>query len=146
MTLTWARRLLPALVLLALTAPVHGQSFRFPWWKDAQFTKDLSLTADQSARIDHVFQSTIALLRQKKEELDLQEAELSKLIAGNADESVVTRQVDKVEGIRASLNKTRTLMLLRMRQVLSPDQRIILNKLSEQWEQDHRRPHGDAKK
>jgi len=146
MTLTWARRLLPALVLLALTAPVHGQSFRFPWWKDAQFTKDLSLTADQSARIDRVFQSTIALLRQKKEELDLQEAELSKLIAGNADESVVTRQVDKVEGIRASLNKTRTLMLLRMRQVLSPDQRIILNKLSEQWEQDHRRPHGDAKK
>jgi Spy/CpxP family protein refolding chaperone len=137
---------LPALVLLALTAPVHGQSFRFPWWKDAQFTKDLSLTADQSARIDRVFQSTIALLRQKKEELDLQEAELSKLIAGNADESVVTRQVDKVEGIRASLNKTRTLMLLRMRQVLSPDQRIILNKLSEQWEQDHRRPHGDAKK
>jgi len=134
------------LVLLALTAPVHGQSFRFPWWKDAQFTKDLSLTADQSARIDRVFQSTIALLRQKKEELDLQEAELSKLIAGNADESVVTRQVDKVEGIRASLNKTRTLMLLRMRQVLSPDQRIILNKLSEQWEQDHRRPHGDAKK
>jgi len=144
MTLTWARRLLPALVLLALTAPVHGQSFRFPWWKDAQFTKDLSLTADQSARIDRVFQSTIALLRQKKEELDLQEAELSKLIAGNADESVVTRQVDKVEGIRASLNKTRTLMLLRMRQVLSPDQRVILNKLSEQWEKDHRRPHGDA--
>ena len=147
MTLTWARPLLPALVLLALAAPpIHGQSFRFPWWKDAQFTKDLSLTADQSARIDRVFQSTIALLRQKKEELDLQEAELSKLIAGNADESVVTRQVDRVEGIRASLNKTRTLMLLRMRQVLSPDQRIILNKLSEQWEQDHRRPHGDAKK
>ena len=146
MTLTWARRLLPALVLLALTAPIHGQSFRFPWWKDAQFTKDLSLTADQSARIDRVFQSTIALLRQKKEELDLQEAELSKLIAGNADETVVTRQVDKVEGIRASLNKTRTLMLLRMRQVLSPEQRVILNKLSEQWEQDHRRPHGDARK
>jgi hypothetical protein len=53
--------------------------------------------------------------------------------------------VDKVEGIRASLNKTRTLMLLRMRQVLSPDQRVILNKLSEQWEKDHGRAHGDAK-
>ena len=145
MTLTWTRPLLPALMLLALAAPVHGQSFRFPWWKDAQFQKDLTLTADQSARIDRVFESTIALLRQKKEELDLQEAELSKLIAGNADEAVVTRQVDKVEGIRASLNKTRTLMLLRMRQVLSPDQRVILNKLSEQWEKDHRRPHSDAR-
>src|SRR5258708_7770999 len=105
MTLTWARPLLPALMLLALAAPVRGQSFRFPWGKEAQFQKDLPLTADQSARIDRVFESTIALLRQKKQELDLQEAELSKLIAGNADEAVVTRQVDKVEGIRASLNK-----------------------------------------
>jgi Spy/CpxP family protein refolding chaperone len=35
-------------------------------------------------------------------------------------------------------------MLLRMRQVLSPDQRVQLNKLHEQWEKDHRRPH-DAK-
>jgi Spy/CpxP family protein refolding chaperone len=145
MTFTWARPLLPALMLLALTAPLHGQSFRFPWWKDAQFQKDLTLTADQVARIDRVFESTISLLRQKKEELDLQEAELSKLIGINTDEAVVTRQVDKVEGIRANLNKTRTLMLLRMRQVLSPEQRVILNKLSEQWEKDHRRPHGDAK-
>ena len=79
-------------------------------------------------------------------ELDQQEAELSRLIAANADEGVVVRQVDKVEGIRANLNKMRTLMLLRMRQVLSPDQRVQLNKLHEQWEKDHRRPHGDARK
>jgi Spy/CpxP family protein refolding chaperone len=146
MKLTWARRLLPAAFVLALAAPVHGQSFGFPWWRDAQFQKDLSLTTEQSAKIDTVFQSTINLLRQKKVELDQQEAELSRLIAANADEGVVVRQVDKVEGIRANLNKTRTLMLLRMRQVLSPDQRVQLNKLHEQWEKDHRRPHGDARK
>ena len=124
MKLTWARRLLPAAFVLALAAPVHGQSFGFPWWRDAQFQKDLSLTT----------------------ELDQQEAELSRLIAANADEGVVVRQVDKVEGIRANLNKMRTLMLLRMRQVLSPDQRVQLNKLHEQWEKDHLRPHGDARK
>ena len=139
-------RLLPVVFVLALAASIHAQSFGFPWWKDAQFQKDLSLTTEQSARIDAVFQSTITLLRQKKVELDQQEAELSRLIAGNADESVVTRQVDKVEGIRAHLNKTRTLMLLRMRQVLSPDQRVQLNKLYEQWGKDHRRPRGDAGK
>jgi Spy/CpxP family protein refolding chaperone len=143
---TWARPVLPVLLLLALAAPVHGQSFGFPWWKDAQFQKDLSLTAEQSARIDSVFQSTITLLRQKKVELDQQEAELSRLITANADEAVVTRQVDKVEGIRSTLNKTRTLMLLRMRQVLTPDQRVTLNKLHEQWEKDHRRSRSDAKK
>jgi Spy/CpxP family protein refolding chaperone len=144
MKLRWARPLL-AMVLVALAAPLHGQSFGFPWWKDSQFQKELSLTAEQSARIDSVFQSTITLLRQKKVELDQQEADLSRLIAANADETVVTRQVDKVEGIRANLNKTRTLMLLRMRQVLSPDQRVQLNKLHEQWDKDHRRPKGDAK-
>ena len=146
MKLTWARPLLPAMFLLALAAPSHGQSFGFPWWKDPQFQRDLSLTTEQSARIDSVFQSTVTLLRQKKVELDQQEAELSRLIAGNADEGVVTRQVDKVEGIRAHLNKTRTLMLLRMRQVLSPDQRVHLNKLYEQWGKDHPRPRDDGKK
>jgi Spy/CpxP family protein refolding chaperone len=142
MKFTWARPLLPAMVLLALAAPAHGQSFGFPWWKDAQFQRDLSLTSDQSARIDGVFESTITLLRQKTVELDGQEAELSRLIAVNADEWAVTRQVDKVEGIRANLNKTRTLMLLRMRQVLTPDQRVQLNKLYEQ----HRRRRDDGKK
>src|SRR5262249_62365978 len=117
---------------LAFAGSGRAQSFGFPWWRDAQFQKDLSLTAEQSARIDSVFQSTITLLRQKKAELDQQEAELSRLIAANADEAVVVRQVDKVEGIRASLNKQRTLMLLRMRQVLSPDQRVKLNWLYEQ--------------
>jgi Spy/CpxP family protein refolding chaperone len=142
MKLTWVRPLLPAMLLLALAVPGHGQSFGFPWWKDGQFQKDLSLSPEQSARIESVFQSTITLLRQKKVELDQQEAELSRLIAGNADEGVVTRQVDKVEGIRANLNKMRTLMLLRMRQVLTPDQRVQLNKLYEQ----HRQRRDDAKK
>jgi Spy/CpxP family protein refolding chaperone len=145
MKLIWARGLASAAFLLALAAPVHGQSFGFPWWRDAQFQKDLSLTVEQSTRIDTVFQSTISLLRQKKVELDQQEAELSRLIAGNADEGVVIRQVDKVEAIRANLNKMRTLMLLRMRQVLSPEQRVQLNKLHEQWEKDHRRPRDASK-
>jgi Spy/CpxP family protein refolding chaperone len=145
MTPTLARSLAPALVLLALAAPVRGQSFGFPWWKDAQFQKDLALTGEQSGRIEGVFQSTITLLRQKKVELDQQEAELSRLIAGNADEPVVTRQVDKVEAIRGSLNKMRTLMLLRMRQVLTPEQRVTLNKLHEQWDKDHRRARSERK-
>ena len=146
MKLTWACRLLPAVFVLALVAPVHAQSFGFPWWRDAQFQKDLVLSAEQAARIDGVFQAAVSNLRQKKEELDLQEAELSRLIATNADELVVTRQVDKVEAIRANLNKMRTLMLLHMRQVLSPDQRVKLNKLHEQWERDHKLPsRGDVK-
>ena len=133
---TWRRRWLAVGVLLALTAPLHAQSFGFSWWKDAQFQRDLGLTPDQTAKIDAIFQSTISLLRQKKADLDRQEDELSRMIAAGADESLVTRQVDKVESTRASMNKMRTLMLLHERQVLSPDQRVRLNKLHEQMFKD----------
>ena len=134
------RRLLPAVLLLALAAPLHGQSFGFAWWKDAQFQRELGLSADQSARIDAIFEAAIAQLRPKKEELDRQEDLLSQQIASGADEALVTKQVDKVEAIRSHMNKMRTMMLLRERQVLSPDQRVKLNKLHEQWERDHKRP------
>ena len=133
------------LVTIALTAPLHGQSFGFPWWKDAQFQRDLALTAEQTAKIDAVFQSTISQLRQKKEELDRHEEELSRLIATSADETLVIRQVDKVEAIRANMNKMRTLMLLHERQVLSPEQRVRLNKLHEQMVKDRGKSRGDKK-
>jgi Spy/CpxP family protein refolding chaperone len=146
MRLRWARWLLPVVFGLALAASIHGQSFGFAWWKDAQFQRELGLSAEQSARIDAIFQAAISQLRSKKEELDKQEDLLSQQIAAGADEALVTKQVDRVEAIRAHMNKMRTLMLLKERQVLSPEQRVKLNKLHEQWERDHKRPsRGDAK-
>jgi Spy/CpxP family protein refolding chaperone len=145
---TWVCGLLPALFVLALAAPLHGQSFGFAWWRDAQFQRELALSADQSAKIDAVVQTAIAQLRPKKEELDKQEELLSQQIVAGADEVLVTRQVDKVEAIRSQMNKARTLMLLKERQILSPEQRLKLNKLHEQWERDHKRPErgrGDVK-
>ena len=139
---SWVCRLLPAVFVLALAAPIHGQSFGFAWWKDAQFQRELGLSADQSARIDAIFQAAISQLRPEKAALDRQEELLSQQIAAGADETLVTRQVDKVEAIRAHMNKMRTLMLLKERQVLSPEQRVKLSKLHEQWERDHKRPSG----
>lgn len=135
------------LALTAIAAPAQSQSFGFPWWRDAQFQRDLVLTTDQSAKIDAVFQQTIPLLREKKAELDAQEEELSRMIAANSEEAVVTLQVDRVESIRADMNKTRTLMLLRMRRVLSREQRVKLNQLHDQWEKERRRDRdrGDRK-
>jgi Spy/CpxP family protein refolding chaperone len=137
MSSTWPIRLSAALLLLALTAPLHAQSFGFPWWKDAQFQRDLGLSADQTAKIEVVFQSAITDLRQKNDDLRRNEDELSRLIATGTDESVVVKQIDRVEAIRAHMNKMRTLMLFHERQVLTPDQRVRLNKLHEQWVKDH---------
>jgi Spy/CpxP family protein refolding chaperone len=143
MKLTRWRRLWPAILFsLVLAAPSRGQSFGFAWWRDAQFQRDLSLTSDQVARIEAVFQSAIPTLRSKKADLDQQEDELSRLVATNADEMVVVRQVDRVEAIRSHMNKMRTLMLLHMRQVLTPEQRVKLNKLYEQ-QKNSNRPKGE---
>lgn len=145
---TWVCRLLPVVFMLALAAPVRGQAFGFAWWRDAQFQHELALTTDQAARIDAIFQAAISQLRAKKDELDKQEDLLSQQIASGADEGLVTKQVDKVEAIRSHMNKMRTMMLLKERQVLSPEQRTKLSKLHEQWERDHTRSgrgRGDVK-
>jgi Spy/CpxP family protein refolding chaperone len=145
MSLTWRSGWIAIAFTLALATSGRAQSFGFPWWRDAQFQHDLTLTADQTGRIENLYQSTITQLRAKKAELDQQEEELSRLIAANAEEPLVIKQVDKVEAIRAHLNKMRTLLLLHIRGILTPDQRVRLNKLHEQWEKDHRRPHADGK-
>jgi Spy/CpxP family protein refolding chaperone len=135
---TWARgRFLAIVLLLASAASVHAQSFGFAWWRDADFQRDLGLTADQVSKIETVFQATVPTLRAKKAELDQQEDELSRLVGANADEALVNKQVDKVEAIRSHMNKMRTLMLLHMRQALTPEQRVKLNKRYEQWMKEH---------
>jgi len=131
-------------LLLALTTSLGAQS-SFPWWKSEQFQKDLGLTPEQSARIETVFQATIAKLRQGKEELDHQEAELSRLIERNVDELQVTHQIDRVEATRASLNKMRTLMLFHMRQVLTSEQNVKFKALHDKWLQDHPRRTGEQR-
>ena len=108
----------------------------FAWWRDADFQKNLGLSQDQVMRIETIFNTALPHLRKHKEELDQQEAELSHLIELNAEESQVSKQVDKVEAIRSHLNKSRTLMLLHMRQVLNPDQRARFKGLRDQVERD----------
>ena len=103
----------------------------------------LIIVSSRRGRIESVFQATVPTLRNKKDDLDQQEDQLSRLVAANADEPIVSKQVDRVEAIRSDMNKMRTLMLLHMRQVLTPEQRVKLNKRYEQWVKDHNHPRGD---
>jgi len=141
MRTTALRRLLAGGLLLALTAPLGAQS-SFAWWKSEEFQKDLGLTSDQCARIDSVFQATLPKLREGRAELDREEAALSQLIDQNVDEAQIAKQVDVVEATRARLNKMRTLMLFRMRQVLTPEQRTKFTPLHDKWIKDHPRRTG----
>lgn len=106
-----------------------------PWWKSEEVVKELRLTADQSARIEKIFQATRPEMRQEYDELDRLEAKLSRLIEGDTlDEAGLARQIDRVETARANASKTRSLMLWRMRQVLTADQRVRLKALQTKLE------------
>jgi Spy/CpxP family protein refolding chaperone len=143
MGFTSIRCVLATVLAVGLAAPVGAQSFA--WWKSEQLKKEIGLTDDQAARIESIVQSTMPTLRQGKNDLDHQEAELSRLIEGNADEATVIKQIEKVEGIRAFLNKTRTLMLLKERQVLTPEQRVLFKASYERSMQERRRRDGDRR-
>ena len=107
--------------------PQNGQSApRFAWWRDDPYQRHLGLTSDQVSRLEAMWQAALPELRKGRDDLDRREAELSRLIETNADETVVTRQVDKVEAIRARLNKARTLVIWHHRQLLTPEQRVKL--------------------
>jgi Spy/CpxP family protein refolding chaperone len=139
MKLCWFRPLLPGLMVLTLAGSANAQPLSpfipGPWWRD--FQKTLGLTDDQSNRIETVFQAALPELRHKRDELEVQEAELSRLLNADADEGAIAKQSDRVEAVRTVLNKNRTLMLVRMRAIMTPDQRARLNALREQWDKDH---------
>jgi Spy/CpxP family protein refolding chaperone len=130
--------LLGGLLLLPMAHAGEAAQGRPPlkWWKSEAFQKDLGITAEQEGRIDAIFMETLPELRMHKDELDRLESHVSRLIETDTDEASVERWIDKTEAARGRLNKVRTLMLMRMRQVLTPDQRARFKAL-------HERLHGD---
>ena len=125
--------------------PVKAESQRNaprrPWkfWIGDSRT-ELGITAQQAADIEQIFQSTMPTLEALKKKVDSLEAAVSQTVKdGSADISVVTQQVDRFEAARAELSKTRTLMLYRMRGVLTADQRIRLQAMNHRWEAQHRK-------
>ena len=71
--------------------PQNGQPApRFAWWRDERYQKHLGLTTDQGTRLEAAWQAALPELRKGRDDLDRQEAELSRLIETNADETVVT--------------------------------------------------------
>jgi Spy/CpxP family protein refolding chaperone len=135
------RQLICSVVLLLMAAPLAAQTatprkLPFPWWKSEPFKKELGLSADQSGRIDRIWESTRAELRAEWDELSKLEDKLSHLIQKDADEALLSRQIDRVESARANANKTRSIMLVQMLKVLTPDQRVRFKALHERWQQD----------
>ena len=126
-----------SLLTLLTTAPAQAQGFK--WWQNERFQKGLSLSPEQTSKLEDVFQTASPTLRAQKRALDKLEDELSKMVReARVEEPEVEAFVVRVEAARADLSKTRTLMFFRMHRILSPEQNIKLDQLFDQMEKERR--------
>lgn len=134
--------LILSLVVFAAAQPAAAQGYK--WWQMERFQKALTLTQEQIDRLEAIFQTAEPSLRAQKAALDKYENKLSKVIADAAsDEATVLQAAERVEAARAELSRTRTLMLFRMRRVLSDEQNVKMKELHEHDRRDRdRRPKG----
>ena len=116
----------------SLAAQAQG---KFKWWQSDQYKTELMLTADQSRRLEEIFQQALPTLRAQMKTLETAETELERLVQ-RGDDSAVMAQVARVETARAELNTSRTLMLLKMRRLLTSDQWIKFGALHKALEHE----------
>ena len=114
-----------------LLAPSPASAQGFKWWQAESFKKGLGLTEQQSTKIEAIFQRSAPTLRLQKTTLDKAQADFNQMVEAS-DDAQVMAQVAVVEAARSELNKSRTMMLLRMRRVLTPDQRVTFVMLQQQ--------------
>lgn len=134
----------PAMAQRPSNPPAALSGPPFAWWRTDPFKQELGLTGDQSARIDRIWETTRPELRQEWEELSRLEEKLSRMLQNDADETVLSRQIDRVETARANANKTRSLMLVQMLKVLTPEQRSRFASLQARWRDEAPRRDGDG--
>lgn len=114
------RRISALLIIVVLCAsPAASQGFK--WWQSEEYKRELQLTAEQTKRLEEIFQSSVPTLKAHKKTLDSEEAKFEKLIERGGDAAIM-EQVNQLEMARAELSKSRLWMLLQMRKVLTADQ------------------------
>lgn len=93
------------------------------WWKDAAVMKEIGMSESLSKKIDALFHKRIPQANAQWTEFKKHEDELNRLIAERkVGADVISVQLDRVEAQRTTLNKSRTMMMYEMYQLLSADQ------------------------
>ena len=122
-------------VLVAVALPAAGQG---KWWQSEEYIRELRLTPEQSKKLEEVFQASVPTLKSLKKTLDQAESEFERLLERGDDGSVMD-QVERVEAARAELNKSHTMMMLRMKRVLTTEQWTKFNAMHQTAERERTR-------
>lgn len=93
------------------------------WWKNPGIVQKLTLTAEQTRKMDDIFQAARIQLIDLHANVEKQNVLLEPMLSANPPDTVKTlAQIDKVAQARADLEKADAKMLLGIRGVLTPDQ------------------------
>lgn len=96
----------------------------FKWWAIDKYKQELKLSGEQSAEIEKVFQASMERLRSDKDDFDREQTNFTQLMGkASVDDREFQRAVDRLEMARYYVSKERTLMLVRIHSVLTPEQR-----------------------
>jgi Spy/CpxP family protein refolding chaperone len=125
-------------LLVAVALPAAGQG---KWWQSEEYKRELKLTPEQSKKLEDVFQAAVPTLKSLKKALDSAESEFERLLERGDDGSVMD-QVERVEAARAELNKSHTMMMLKMKRVLTPDQWTKFNAMHQTAERERKPTNG----
>jgi len=110
-------------MLLVPSAAAQG----FKWWQSDQVRQALQLTPQQVHDIEHIYGASLPQRKRLRAELDHLEQQLAELLrAADAEERDAALLIDRVEAARARRNTARTMMLFRIRRVLTSRQRSLL--------------------
>ena len=104
-----------------------GAGFRIApmgmWWKSPMVVQRLTLTPEQTKKMDGIFEQSRLHLIDLKANVEKQNALLEPLLSANPPDTVkAMAQIDKVAEARAELEKADARMLLGIRGVLTPEQ------------------------
>jgi Spy/CpxP family protein refolding chaperone len=93
------------------------------WWKNPGIVQKLTLTPEQTKKMDDIFQAARIQLIDLHANVEKQNVLLEPMLSANPpDTTKALAQIDKVAQARAELEKADAKMLLGIRGVLTPDQ------------------------
>lgn len=114
-------------LVLSGASATYGGSPEAMWWRSPSVQSTISLTADQVARLEAIHRDTLPARRRLRDRLTELQRRLDRVLAeGRYDGEHGRLLIGQVFEAEKQRNIARTLMLLRMYRVLTPDQRVKL--------------------
>jgi Spy/CpxP family protein refolding chaperone len=123
-----------------LKSDTHAPRPPSRWWTTEKYRQELRLTAEQSAEIERIVQGSMSRLKGDKEDLDQAQSDFRQLMERpNASERELLKAAERLEMARFSMSKERTIMLVRIHSVLTPEQRRGLDAIAQRHEAERNR-------